>query len=60
MLRLTMVMHSIVGTTLAGIGVIFAVTMNLYDVRSIVVAAALGAVLAIPVSWIIAKKLQSI
>lgn len=60
MLRLTMVMYSIVGTTLAGIGVIAAVTMNLYDVQSIVVAAAVGAVVAVPVSWVIAKKLQSI
>lgn len=60
MLRLTSLLYSIIGTTLAGIGVVVAVTMNLYDVQSIVVAAAIGAVAALPVSWLVAKKLQTI
>ena len=60
MLRLTSLLYSIIGTTLAGIGVVVAVTMNLYDVQSIVVAAAIGAVAALPVSRLVSKKLQTI
>lgn len=60
MLRLTSILYSIIGTTLAGIGVVVAVTLNLYDVQSIVISAAIGAVLALPVSWMVAKQLQNI
>tara|TARA_R110002126_G_scaffold50837_3_gene139735 strand:+ start:205 stop:474 length:270 start_codon:yes stop_codon:yes gene_type:complete len=60
MFRLMSVLYAIVGTTTAGIGVIIALTMNLYDVQSIVIAAAVGAVIGLPVSWLVAKKLQEI
>ena len=60
MIRLMMLIYSIAGATMAGIGVIVAVTMNLYDFQSIIIAAALGAVLALPVSWLVAKKLEGI
>jgi hypothetical protein len=53
-----MLLYSIVGTTLAGIGVVVAVTMNMYDVQSIIVSAAIGAIIALPVCWVVAKKLQ--
>jgi len=58
MFRLMMLLYSIVGTTLAGIGVVVAVTMNMYDVQSIIVSAAIGAIVALPVCWIVARKLQ--
>lgn len=60
MLRLTSILYAIIGTTLAGIGVIVAVTMNLYDVQSILIGAALGALAALPLSWIVARKLQDL
>ena len=60
MLRLTMLIYSIAGTTMAGIGVVVAVTLNRYDVASIIIAAAVGAVLALPASWIVARKLESV
>ena len=60
MLRLTSILYAVVGTTLAGIGVVAAVTMNLYDVQSIIWSAAIGAVVALPVSWMIAKKLKEL
>lgn len=60
MLRLVSLLYSIVGSTLAGIGVVIALTMNRYDVNSILIAAAIGAVAALPVCWVVAKKLQSI
>jgi len=59
MLRLTSLLYSIVGTTLAGIGVVAALSMNMYDFQSIIVAAALGAIVGFPVSWLIAKNLQN-
>jgi hypothetical protein len=34
--------------------------MNRYDEQSIVVAAAVGAILALPVSWIVARKVQNL
>jgi hypothetical protein len=60
MLRLMSLLYSIIGTTLAGIGIVVAVTMNLYDFQSIIVSAVIGAVVALPVTWFVAKKLQSI
>ncbi|WP_165814407.1 hypothetical protein [Pararhodobacter oceanensis] len=57
---MTSLLYAVVGTTLAGIGVIVAVTMNMYDVQSIVVAAVIGAIVALPVSWLIARKLQEL
>ncbi|GAB4259289.1 MAG: hypothetical protein Kow0013_01800 [Pararhodobacter sp.] len=59
MLRLVALLYGIVGTTLAGIGVVVAVTLNRYDVQSIITAAAIGAVAALPVCWVVAKKLQA-
>jgi hypothetical protein len=60
MLRLTSILYAVIGTTLAGAGVVVALTMNLYDVQSILIGAALGALGAVPVSWIVARKLQGI
>jgi hypothetical protein len=60
MLRLTMLMYSILGATLAGIGVVAALSMGYYDVMPIVVAAAVGAVVALPASWLVARQLQSL
>ncbi|MCA0203669.1 hypothetical protein [Pararhodobacter sp.] len=60
MFRLTSLLYAIVGTTLAGIGVVVAVSLNLYDFQSIIVAAVIGAVAGLPVSWLVARKLQSL
>lgn len=60
MLRLTSILYAMIGTTLAGIGVVAALTMNMYDLWSIVVSAAIGALIALPVSWMVAKRLQNI
>lgn len=58
MFRLMMLLYAIAGTTLAGIGVVIAVSLNLYDVASILTAAVIGALLALPVVWMVARKLQ--
>lgn len=59
MLRLAMLMYSILGATFAGIGVVIALTMGLYAVMPIAGAAAAGAVLALPASWLVARQLQA-
>jgi hypothetical protein len=60
MLRLTMLIYSILGATLAGIGVVAALSMGFYAVTPIVVAAAVGAVVALPGSWLVARQLQAL
>ena len=60
MFRLMMLLYAIAGTTLAGIGVVVAVSLNLYDMQSIVVSALIGALIALPVVWVLAKKLQAL
>ncbi|MCA2014278.1 hypothetical protein LCM17_22500 [Cereibacter sphaeroides] len=60
MFRLMMLLYSIAGTTLAGIGVVVAVSLNMYDMQSIIVSALIGAIVALPVVWLVAKKLQTL
>ena len=58
MYRLMGILFSVIGTTLAGIGVVVVLTMGYGTLQPILVAAAAGAVLAIPVSWMVARNLQ--
>ena len=55
--RLMMTLFSMVSTTLMGVGVIVALTTGFVTLKPILVAAAIGFVLALPVSWLIARKL---
>lgn len=57
MVRLFGVLFSMIGTAMAGSGVVAALVSGHVDAASIVIAAAIGAGLALPVSWVIAKKL---
>ncbi|MEZ5779128.1 MAG: CTP synthetase [Paracoccaceae bacterium] len=57
MLRLFLILYTLAATTLAGSAIIAALTMNLFDLRSIIVAAAAGAAVAVPVAWIVAKQI---
>ena len=57
MTRLMMLLFSMVATTLMGVGVIIALTTGFGTLKPIVLAAAVGFVLALPVSWLIARKL---
>jgi hypothetical protein len=59
MLRLSLLLYSIVGSTLAGVGVIAVLTLGWYDVPSILTGAVVGAVLGVPASWMVARTLQS-
>jgi len=56
MLRL--ILFLFIGSTLAGIGVVAALTMGFYETRPILVAAGVGAVLGVVISWLVASRLQ--
>jgi hypothetical protein len=57
MLRLSSALYSIIGTSLAGSLVIAALTLG-YDTASvIIIAAALGAVAGVPVSYYVARAI---
>jgi urea transporter len=57
MYRLIAVLYVLLGTTLAGIGVIIVLALNMVDAAHISLAALAGAVVAIPVSWVIGKRI---
>lgn len=57
MLRLTLLMFSIISTALMGTAVIIALTIGQDTLIPILVAAAAGFVLAIPVSWFVARQI---
>ena len=42
---------------MAGIGVVIVLAANLGSAQNIIIAAALGAALAVPASWLIAKNI---
>ncbi len=58
MTRLMMILFSMVSPSLMGLGVLMALTTGNDSLNPILTGAAIGFVLAIPVSWIIAKKIS--
>lgn len=58
MSRLMMTLFSMIATTLMGVGVVIALTTGYDTLQPIVIAAVVGFVLAIPVSWFVAKQLE--
>ncbi|RCW82448.1 hypothetical protein [Paracoccus lutimaris] len=58
MSRLFMLLFSIAFTTLAGIGIVVVLVMGRYDVASIVGAALAGGIAALPVTWLVARRLE--
>lgn len=56
--RLFLVILSIAMTTLAGIGVVVALAMGYYHWQPIVLSAAIGAAISLPVSWYAAGRIQ--
>ncbi|WP_299028125.1 hypothetical protein [uncultured Sulfitobacter sp.] len=57
MIRLASILYSIVATSLSGTGVIAVLVMGYASVSAIVMAAAVGAILALPVSYMLAHKI---
>lgn len=57
MTRLMMILFSMISTTLMGVGIVIALTIGKDTLQPILIAAAIGFVLAIPASWLVAKQL---
>lgn len=51
--------HAVVMTALMGIGIIAVLTMGMPGWKPLVLAAAVGFVLSIPVSWIVSNRIEA-
>ena len=58
MSRLMMTLFSMIATTAMGVGVIIALTTGHDTLRPILIAAVLGFLVAVPISWYVAKQLE--
>lgn len=59
MLRLASMLYSLIGTTLAGSAVVVALVIGQDTLKPIVAAAILGFVLALPVTYVVARKIYA-
>lgn len=57
MIRLFFLILSIVGSTCTGIGVVIALTLGHDTLQPILISAALGALVGLVASWMVAKSL---
>lgn len=57
-MRLMMVLYSVIATAMAGSAVIVVLTTGYATLWPIVIAAAVGAALALPVSWAVARQID--
>ncbi|HBS48626.1 MAG TPA: CTP synthetase [Rhodobacteraceae bacterium] len=57
MLRLGLILFIFIGTTLAGIAMVAALTVGQDAWQQLLLVAALGALAGVPVSWFVAKAL---
>ncbi|QAX29319.1 hypothetical protein [Leisingera sp. NJS204] len=59
MLRLASVLYSLIGSSLAGVGVIAVLVAGLVSTQAILASAAIGAIAGLPVAWLVAKQLYA-
>jgi hypothetical protein len=57
-MRLMLVLYSMIATAMAGTGVIAVLTAGHGTLWPIVISAAVGAALALPVSWAVARQID--
>ena len=57
--RLMSALYSIVATTIMGIFIIAVLTMGMITGRAILIAAAAGLLLSVPVTWLVARNMTS-
>lgn len=60
MTRLASILFSIISTTLMGVAIIVALVSGNDTLTPILIAAAIGFVAAIPVTWIVTKKIVDV
>lgn len=58
--RLMWILHAMVSTTLMGVGVTAVLAAKLPGWQPIAIAAAIGFVAALPVSWLVARKIETL
>jgi hypothetical protein len=58
-MRLVMVLYAMIGTALAGSAMVLVLTLGYITPWSIIGAAAVGAVVAMPVSWLVARQIDT-
>lgn len=54
---LAMALHAVIGTTFSGSAMIAALTLGYKTAQPLVLAAVAGFIVAIPVSWLVAKRI---
>lgn len=57
-MRLMMILYSMIATAMAGSGVIAVLTTGYGTLWPILIAAAIGAALAVPVAWAVARQIE--
>ena len=60
MLRLAFIVHLFLGTTIVGSAMVFALTMGMDTLKPLLIAALVGWLVSLPVSWIVAKKINEL
>ena len=60
MFRLTAILFVLISVVFAGIVVTALLSLNMFDASRIALGALLGAVLAIPISWLVAKQIMQL
>ncbi|WP_226549165.1 CTP synthetase [Celeribacter naphthalenivorans] len=55
--RLAGILFSLISTTLMGTAVVVALTMGKDTLQPILIAAAIGFVVSVPVTWVVTKKI---
>ena len=59
MSKLFFILHAVIMTTLMGVAVTAVLTMNMPGWKPIALAALAGFVVSLPVTWVIANKIES-
>ncbi|RFU13417.1 CTP synthetase [Rhodobacteraceae bacterium W635] len=59
-MRLFFLIFIMAGVTLAGIGVTAALASGFDGARGVIIAAVIGAVVALPVAWFAARKIRNL
>lgn len=59
MSKLFFAIHAVALTVLMGVGVTAVLAMNMPGWKPVVVAAAIGFLVSIPVAWVVSKRIES-
>ncbi len=59
MIRLAMVLFSLIATTLMGVAIVAVLVAGYDTLVPILIAAAVGFVISVPVSWLVADRIYS-